>query len=91
MERGPAREAVAGQPVTHGGVLDPSTRARNRARGYDPSGLLAAETAKFGQPEVNLGIIPGYGGTQRLPRLVGAAVVCDPGVAGELDRFRGLC
>jgi enoyl-CoA hydratase len=34
---------------------------------------IATENSKFGQPEVNLGIIPGYGGTQRLPQLVGRA------------------
>ena len=45
---------------------------------------IASENAKFGQPEVKLGIAPGYGGTQRLPRLVGKGVAMQLILTGEM-------
>ena len=45
---------------------------------------LASENAKLGQPEVKLGIIPGYGGSQRLPRLVGKGIAMQLILSGEM-------
>jgi enoyl-CoA hydratase len=45
--------------------------------------ILASEKARFGQPEVNLGIIPGFGGSQRLPRLIGRTRALELLLTGE--------
>ncbi|HUZ69879.1 MAG TPA: enoyl-CoA hydratase-related protein [Candidatus Saccharimonadales bacterium] len=52
---------------------------------------LASRSARFGQPEIKIGIIPGWGGTQRLPRLIGAARATELLLTGDpIDADRAL-
>jgi enoyl-CoA hydratase len=52
---------------------------------------VASRNARFGQPEINLGIIPGWGGTQRLPRLIGRTAAMELLLTGEpIDAERAL-
>lgn len=46
--------------------------------------IIAADNAKFGQPEIKLGVIPGFGGTQRLPRAIGKAKAMDLVLTGRM-------
>lgn len=46
--------------------------------------IIAADTAKFGQPEINLGVLPGFGGSQRLPRAIGKAKAAEMVLTGRM-------
>jgi enoyl-CoA hydratase len=52
---------------------------------------FASDTAKFGQPEVNLGVLPGFGGTQRLPRLIGKGLANEILFSGKMIDAAEAC
>jgi len=90
------QDAVSGKEYAHRGqaVLDLIENLGKPVNGFALGGgcelalactlRLASDNAKLGQPEVKLGLIPGYGGTQRLARLVGKGLAMQMVLAGDM-------
>ena len=82
MERSRLATVCAVNGIAYGGGCELSLACDVR---------IAASNARFGQPEIKLGIIPGWGGTQRLPRLIGRAAATELLLSGDpIDAARAL-